>query len=425
MANHARKIGALAFCLTAAMGFAVSASSQASRIRHVFLIVLENKSYADTFEKSTQDPYLQKTLPNLGALLTHYYGTGHSSLDNYIAMISGQASTLATERDCEEFTDFALKEIDREGQAVGTGCVYPNRIKTLADQLESAGLTWKGYMEDMGNDPAREKQACAHPALNAKDGTQEAEAPREGLSAGDQYAVRHNPFMYFHSIIDRPSCTRHVVNLHMLTDDLRSVRTTPNFSFITPNLCNDGHDGDGTGASRKGCVDSRRGGLASADTFLKVWVPRILNSPAYKQNGLLIITFDEGDFSPPETETDPVTGKTTITISAPGEHCCGQRIGPNITRPVVQTFVESPTVTELVKIKGYGGDRIGAVLLSPFIRPGTVSDTPYNHYSLLRSIEDVFGLSHLGYAGQSDLVPFGKDVFATAADPGTGPRQDQ
>jgi len=377
----------------------------------VFLIVLENKSYTDTFVTSTQDPYLQKTLPQQGALLTRYYGTGHSSLDNYISMISGQASTVATEVDCPELTDFALKEIARDGQAVGTGCVYPTKIKTLADQLESAGLTWKAYMEDMGNDSARESAACGHPALNTRDHTHAAEAPREGLPTGDQYAVRHNPFMYFHSIIDdQASCARHVVNLSVLTDDLRSVHTTPNFAFITPNLCNDGHDGDGTGAG-KACVDGKPGGLTSSDAFLQTWVPSILNSPAYKRNGLLIITFDESDSSAPQTTTDPVTGKTTNTTHAEGEHCCGQLIGPNVTRPVIETFVVSPTVTYTVKIQGYGGDRIGAVLLSPFIRPGTVSDTPYNHYSLLRSIEDIFGLSHLGYAAQSGLVGFGKDVF--------------
>ena len=405
------KISPLALCLAAAIAFAASASNQTPPIRHVFLIVLENKNYADTFATSTQDPYLQKTLPQQGVLLTQYYGTGHSSLDNYISMISGQASTLATEADCEEFTDFALKDIDGEGQAVGTGCVYPAQIKTLSAQLESAGLTWKAYMEDMGNDPARENRTCGHPVVNTKDQTQAAEAPREGLPAGDQYAVRHNPFMYFHSIIDHPSCARNVVNLSALTQDLRSVRTTPNFAFITPNLCNDGHDGDGSGAAGKGCVDGKPGGLTSSDAFLRTWVPRILNSPAYKESGLLIITFDEGDFSPPEATTDPVTGKTTITTHAAGEHCCAQRIGPNVTRPVIQTFVESPTVTYLVKIQGYGGDRIGAVLLSPFIHPGTVSDTPYNHYSLLRSIEDIFRLSHLGYAGQADLATFGKDVF--------------
>ncbi len=74
--------------------------TSAARVRHVFVIVLENKNYSDTFGTSTQDPYLQKTLLPMGALLTQYYGTGHVSLDNYISMISGQAPTADTTDDC-------------------------------------------------------------------------------------------------------------------------------------------------------------------------------------------------------------------------------------------------------------------------------------------------------------------------------------
>jgi hypothetical protein len=62
-------------------------------------------------------------------------------------------------------------------------------------------------------------------------------------------------------------------------------------------------------------------------------------------------------------------------------------------------------------VNGPGGGRTGAVLLSRFIKPGTVSKVPYNHYSLLRSVEDVFGLPHLGYAGRAGLASFGRDVF--------------
>src|SRR5271154_6019992 len=75
-------------------------TAPAASIKHVFVIVLENKSYDDTFGTSTQDPYLQKTLVPMGALLTQYYGTGHVSLDNYISMISGQSPTPDTANDC-------------------------------------------------------------------------------------------------------------------------------------------------------------------------------------------------------------------------------------------------------------------------------------------------------------------------------------
>jgi phosphatidylinositol-3-phosphatase len=381
-------------------------------INHVFLIVLENKSFSETFTHSPQDPFLRRTLPSKGVLLTRYYGTGHFSLDNYIAMISGQAASAATEADCEQFSDFALKKMDRDGQAVGAGCVYPAQVQTLADQLDATGLTWRAYMEDMGNDTARESSTCGHPALNAKDPTESAEPPREGLAKGDQYTVHHNPFVYFHSIIDRSSvCASHVVRLEALETDLRAIDTTPNFAFITPNLCNDGHDGDGTGAAGKGCVNGEPGGLRSSDRFLEKWVSKILESPAYKRDGLLIVTFDEGDFSAPDTSTDRVTGKTTVTTRAAGQFCCGQRMGPNISRPIVQTDVGPANVTYVAKIRSYGGDLVGAVLLSPYIKAGTVSDVPYNHYSLLRSLEDIFHLNYLGYANQSGLTGFGKDIF--------------
>jgi phosphatidylinositol-3-phosphatase len=380
-------------------------------IRHVFIIVLENKNYADTFSASTQDPYLRKTLPAMGALLSQYYGTGHYSLDNYISMISGQSSSRATEEDCSQFADFALTGMSEDGQAAGTGCVYPSSIKTLADQLAAAGLTWKAYMEDMGNDPSREAAACGHPALNTKDLTQSPEAPSASVAGGDQYATRHNPFMYFHSVIDSPACGARDVSLKALEADLGRERSTPNFAFITPNLCNDGHDGSGTGAPGERCVDGKPGGLASADAFLKTWVPKILASAAYRKDGLLIVTFDEGNDSAQYSRKDPAGGKTTVTQIYAGEHCCGQRIGPNVTRPLTQTFVDSPTLTYVIDFQGYGGDRIGAVLLSPFIKPGTVSAVPYNHYSLLRSLEDIFGLGHLGYAGQRGLAAFGDDIF--------------
>ena len=88
--------------------------------------------------------------------------------------------------------------IGADGQAMGAGCVYPSSVKTVADQLTAAGLTWGGYMEDMGNTTTGDK-TCRHPALNSPDSTQQA-------TATDQYAARHNPFVYFHSIIDSPDC---------------------------------------------------------------------------------------------------------------------------------------------------------------------------------------------------------------------------
>ena len=166
------------------------------------------------------------------------------------------------------------------------------------------------------------------------------------------------------------SCASNVVDLGQLTSDLASTSTTRNLTYITPNLCNDAHDSP--------CVDGRTGGLVTADEWLRTWVPKILASPAFRQDGLLVVTFDEAD-----------------TGSADGaDACCGEGPGPNAPLP---------------GIYGPGGGRTGAVVVSPYVTPGTWNDTGYNHYSLLRTIEDTFGLAPLGYAGTGR--GFGYDVW--------------
>ena len=194
------------------------------KIKHVFVIVLENEDYDVTFAANSKAPYLSKTLASQGALLNQDYGVGHASLDNYIAMISGQSPNTDTRNDCQTYSDFQLTGMAPYGQALGRGCVYPASIKTVADQLKAARKTWRGYMEDMGNDPSRESATCGHPMLNTADLTQSAEKPSTVYPQGDQYATRHNPFAYFHSIIDSVDCQSNVVNLTRLQQDLRLER---------------------------------------------------------------------------------------------------------------------------------------------------------------------------------------------------------
>ena len=343
----------------------VPASATHPPIRHVFLIVLENKPFNVTFGSETPAPYLGHTLPKSGALLTRYYATGHYSLDNYIALISGQAPNHDTQNDCHVYSDFEATtgKLDANGQLAGHGCIYPAVVKTVANQLSDAGLSWKGYMEDMGRDPMRESARCGHAVSGSLDWTNAA-------TPHDRYADKHNPFVYFHSIVDDAGyCKQHVVPLHELEADLQQVATTPNYAFITPNLCHDGHNAP--------CLDGEPGGLASADKFLRTWVPRIMASPAFRKDGVLIITFDESD--PADTTA-----------------CCDEQPLPGGPLPGRH---------------GPGGGNIGAVVLSPFTKPGTVSDSPYNHYSTLRSVEQWLGLPYLGYAQPGSVPVFGPDVF--------------
>ena len=332
-------------------------------VKHVFVIVLENEAADTSFGASSPAPYLAKTMVAQGAFVPNYYGIGHSSLDNYIAMISGQPPNPVTQADCPTFSDFATTAPTSDGIATGSGCVYPASISTLPNQLAAAGLTWRGYMDGMGDDPSREPTTCAHPTVGTADNT-------EGATAADQYATRHDPFVYFHSVIDYAAdCSAHVAPFTRFATDLGSVATTPNFSFITPSLCNDGHDAP--------CANGQPGGLVQANTFLSTVIPEIESSAAYKQDGLIITIFDESE-----------GGDATA--------CCNEQPGPNVTAPGKT---------------GPGGGRTGAVLISPFITPGTTTQTAYNHFSLLRSIEDIFGLSHLGAAAQSGLASFGSDIF--------------
>jgi hypothetical protein len=349
--------------LLCAVAIAEPAAAAVGKPAHVFVIVLENKDAATTFGPNSPAPYLANDLRKRGAFVPNYYGTAHNSLPNYLAMISGQAPTTQTQADCPEFVDVLPGAPAADGQTVGQGCVYPGSVRTVADQLESTGRNWKGYMEDMGDDPARDNgTACAHPIVGTPDRTQQA-------SANDQYATRHNPFVYFHSIIDEPSCATRDVPLTELAADLQSAARTPQLSFIVPDLCHDGHDAT--------CADGGPGGLPAADAFLRTWVPGILNAPAFK-DGLLVITFDEAE--------DDASA------------CCGELPGPNTPQP---------------GIYGPGGGRTGAVLISPLIKAGTVTQQAYNHYGLLRSIEDAFDLAPLGYA--AGARPFGADVYTKGA----------
>ena len=331
-------------------------------IKHVFVINIENKGYDETFGAGTESPYLAGPLRRKGVLLNSYYAVAHNSLPNYIAQISGQAPNAQTQSDCQIYSRFETTGPNQApGQAVGAGCVLPRRVPDLARQLSRHGITWRGYMQQM-NKP------CQHPTLGKPDPTQHA-------TRGHNYAVRHNPFMYFRSITGhRAYCRRHVRPLGNLVWDLRHVGTTPHFAYITPDLCRDGHDDT--------CANGEKGGLRQVDGFLKVWAPRILHSPAYRRNGMLIITADESD-SP----------------GADSTACCGEVPGPNVLLGTGPGIV------------GPGGGKVGALVISRFTRRHTWSTTPYNHYSLLASLEELYRVSKLGMASVKGLPVFGLDVY--------------
>jgi hypothetical protein len=164
-------------------------------IKHVWLIIEENKSYDETFTGLNQNSYLWQTLPQQGALLTNYYGTGHFSMDNYISLVSGQSPSYATQDDCSTSANMTndnsgiitngtvgtTTDSDQTTDGSGTntntpaptaagngnygqllvhggvdaalgsnGCVFPTDVTTLFNQYNAAGVSWKAYAQDLG-----------------------------------------------------------------------------------------------------------------------------------------------------------------------------------------------------------------------------------------------------------------------------------
>jgi len=264
------------------------------QFNHVVLIVFENKEYDSVIGNSDAPVINQLAVDN--TLLASFYAPTHPSLPNYVALIGG----------------------DTYGYT--TNCIYcPVKATNLADLIEANGRSWITYQEGMSKD-------CA------VSGTQ------------GQYAAKHNPFLYFNSILyDRKRCADHVEELSSLPDD-EANGNLANFIFITPNLCNSGHD----------C------GIKESDTWVKEKLPPLQDS--LQQQGsdyLIVLTWDEGE-----------TNKS----------CCG--------------------------LPAEAGGHIATILISPHAKKNFIDDTPYPSYSLLRTISEDWGLPLLGHAAddQTSLI---------------------
>jgi hypothetical protein len=590
-----------------ASGVALSAHDhlgiKPGKIKHVWLIILENKAYDATFTGLNKDTYLWQTLPSQGVLLKNYYGTGHSSLDNYISLASGQAPQPDTQSDCPYYDKFAgsydlsgkLTTNPNYGQFVSAagpngapganGCVYPADVPTLFNQLDAAGVSWKGYAQDLGNPDASPPthdagvEYCGAPYATPGPAGNTGQPNPGSANATDQYVPKHFPFPWFESIREAGDCdSQHIANLFSpesgLYHDLQSAATTPAFSWISPNNCSDGHDAVCHGNNLSGGWANTTtpnepvnytGGLYSADLFLEHVIPEIEESPAFKEGGLINVTFDEG-YPPFTYSSDSFSNSTTVGADAAtsleddsagetlfGDSANWEPTGPNtpleknedgdelypgpgfneyLDRPsdcVAQTTPSQPagtcllgggshvpgartdssataeagsstildnsavatdtgrsvsgagippgafvgevtdtpvtatapsqsggiadtgsftlvssagealTTTEAVKgvVLGArtpatdplynatdgtdGGGDTGSILIGPYITPGSVSTVYYNHYSWLRTMEDLFDVAkaspgldkkgHIGYAAQPGLAPFGPDVF--------------
>jgi hypothetical protein len=320
---------------------------EAGRIKHVFLISLVSSGYQASFGTTgSQMPYLSGTLRPKGLLLTNYSVLSEAITPNGIAAISGQPPNKLTKEECPTYAAFpSTSKISSTGVVSGEGCVYPIESNTLAGELAVDGFTWKAYMEGMKSPTTGEPENCVYP------GAEEEEVIEPG-----GYAARLNPFTHFHSLLDVGECSESDVPITELKKDLKSEAKTPNFSYISPDLCSAGVTGQ--------CPEGAPTGPAAADAWLAEVVPEITASAAYKKDGLLIISF--GGINPP----------------AP--------VAVGVTPPPVPA---NPLKT-------------GAVLLSKFITKNSTDAAPYNPYSLLRANEEMFALNGLVKANEKTTKTF-------------------
>lgn len=262
---------------------------------HIFEIVLENTSY-DNLVGNAQAPYFNG-LARQYALATQFYAVTHPSLPNYFALTGG--STFGIGVDCDP-------DVPSCGQ---------NHERNLADSIEQSGRTWVAYFESM-----------SAPCSTAQ---------------GFPYTNHYDPFVYYADIINNTQrCQSHVLpyDQTQFAANLNAGQV-PNFVWIAPDLNHDMHEGYST--------------PAQADRWLASNVASILASSAFQQNGLLIITFDEGkDIGTPDTAG-----------------CCGLAAG---------------------------GGHIATLLISPLVNKGFQSSVPEDHYNLLAMIETAWGLPLLG-----------------------------
>jgi phosphatidylinositol-3-phosphatase len=271
---------------------------------HVVWVWLENQSYDTVLTNATRSdapaPYIDAVAAQCG-LATNYHNVTHPSLPNYVAATSGDTQGLT--RNCAP-----------------SACRMGAR--SLFGQLESAGLDWASYAEDMPTPCAKRDSDLDTPLVNPAVYYED---------AGGGCALRDVP-------MGDPTGGRLAATL--------SAGTLPAFSLLIPNLCNDGHN----------CS------VSASDIWLARWLPRLVSSLDYTTgNTMIIITWDEGESS------DFAAGEDcTTALSASSCH-------------------------------------VPAIVISPYVVPGTTSATALTHYSLLKSTEQLLGLPLLGHAADAEV----------------------
>ena len=239
--------------------------------QHVFLIMMENVGYSSLIGNS-HAPWINAAAHTY-TVATNYYGVAHPSQPNYLALTSGSTQGMRSD---------------------GTVTIH---ARNLVDQLEARGKTWKAYMQSM----------FSHGNTN-----------KLVTSMGD-YARKHNPFVSYADIQHDPARMAHIVDFSHFATDLAS-QAVPDFAWISPDVCHDMH-GRAALRSDDPCGNAQ-GAIRLGDSFLRTTVAEIMQSPAWSENALILITWDEDD-----TSSDSSSGCCTANPGGEiGRASCRERV---------------------------------------------------------------------------------------------------
>ena len=341
---------AMALALAAAVGATGARAAKAGlegvpRFDHVFVIMEENKEY-DQIVGGLAAPNITRLARAYGDA-TRFYGEVHPSEANYVALLGGD--TFGIHDDDPFYCKPGTKDPTCALAASEAG--YPDHTVSapnLGDQLAAAGLTWKGYYENLPA-PGSLANWTSDPRFDS------------GTRLTALYASKHSGFVNFASVQHDPRRADHLVGFDRLEADL-ARGALPNFALIIPNQCNEMHGLYGRGVPAD-CMGSNTAGLiARGDATVGRLVGELRATAAWRSrnNMAIVITFDEGS-----------GGDRT--------GCCGVTPG-------------APS--------NYGGGHIPTIVITNHGPRGLADATPFSHYSLLRTIEDAFGIGdHLKHAG--------------------------
>ena len=276
----------------------------------VFVFMMENTGI-EALQKNPKAPWINQAIQTTG-VAGNYYGVTHPSQPNYIASTAGTTAGVPDDND-----------------------VTVN-LPNIVDQLEAKKHTWKGYMQGLS--------LC--------------NGDRLAHACGNQlYERKHNPFVSFSDVQSNPARMANVVDLSQLDTDLAN-NTVPDYSWISPDQCNDMHGRGGGGPSDPCDFSNVQLLIQAGDQFLSTWVGKIMASKAWSGDSAIFITWDESDF----------TGSPDNFGFGDTRGCCDA----------------DP-----------GGGHVLTIVIDRNSNGPSASFQLYNHYSLLSTIENAWNLGCL------------------------------